>query len=190
MILENSLLHTPDSRNVEIQAPNQRLLPLHIWWLLSLLRLVFVRWLRPSSLPLHFSKSLSFLRLILGANSRIIRNPACTPCDFHDNIWLPRLKTCALLVTEVLQPLTSLENSKTWPSLHKPCTTLCYIHTNLGIRTTLSVLISSEVKLKIMSTHSLRTFTALLAGIIRTRRNWNLYSPSHRLHTFNMKSHT
>jgi hypothetical protein len=40
-----------------------------------------------------------------------------------------------------------------------------------------------------LSVNSLRTFTSLLACILRKRNNWKLYSPSHEILTFNMKSH-
>jgi hypothetical protein len=40
-------------------------------------------------------------------NSRILRNLSHTPCYLHDNPWLfDTFQLCALLATEVLQPLT------------------------------------------------------------------------------------
>jgi hypothetical protein len=38
--------------------------------------------------------------------SWILRNPAHTPCGFHNNLWLFDNSNFALLATEVLQPLT------------------------------------------------------------------------------------
>jgi hypothetical protein len=48
---------------------------------------------------------------------------------------------------------------------------LCYTFTYTGIRTMVSLLSFSKIKLRTSSTHSLQTFTALLAGILRKRNN-------------------
>ena len=47
-----------------------------------------------------------------------------------------------------------------------------------------------EIKHRPSSTHTLQTFTALLARILRERNNLNSFFSSLILHTFNMKSYT
>jgi hypothetical protein len=124
-------------------------------------------------LPSRSLKSLSFLSFISATTQGFYGVPAHTLCGIYNNLWLlNNSRLCALPAIESFNHSLGLENSKTSNGLHTPCVTLCYPCTSAGIRTTLSLLrFLSEIKLKVLSTHSLRTFTSLLVGIIRKRNN-------------------
>jgi len=84
--------------------------------------------------------TLSFQSLILAANSRILRNPARTPCDFHNNLWLYEHSNYVhSLSHNFFNRSLGLEESKTIFSLCTPCTTLCYTLTSMGISNAISL---------------------------------------------------
>jgi hypothetical protein len=91
--------------------------------------------------PLNSSKPLSFLILILVVNFGILRNPACTPCDFHNNLWLfDHSNFVHSLQNKFFSHSLRLETYKTLLSMHAPCTDLYYTCTCVGISSMVSLL--------------------------------------------------
>jgi hypothetical protein len=83
--------------------------------------------------------TLSFQILTLAGNSRILRNPAHTPCDFHNKLWLYKHSNSAhSLRQKFFNLLLGLEEFKTIFSLHTPCMALCYTRTSMGISNDIS----------------------------------------------------
>jgi hypothetical protein len=64
-----------------------------------------------------------------------------------------------------------LEKDKNSTGLRTPCMALYYTCSLVGMRITVSLLSFSKIKLRISSTHSFWTLTALFAEILRKRTN-------------------
>jgi hypothetical protein len=141
------------------------------------------------TLTSNFLNSLSLMILTSTVNSRIPRI-LCVHSLCHSQ--QPLVVEILTFVHNLWQKF--LNHSLGWKilrpqlSLCTPCMDLCYTCTYVGIRATISLLRISEIKFRTLSMHSLCTFIALFAGILRKRNNWILYFPRHELHTFDMKS--
>jgi hypothetical protein len=100
------------------------------------------------------------------------------------------LRPCALFATEISQSYFWIYKIQgfNWP-VHTLHGSMLHLHFSWYENNGISPEIF-EIKHRPSSTHTLRTFTALLVGILRERNNLNSFFSSLILHTFNMKSYT